>query len=81
MIISDKINFSKILIVIFFYLIFSNKAHAYFDPGTGSFIIQAILGILAAGFTTVLITWAKFKNFLARVFKRDQEKKTEKKDH
>ena len=48
-------------LVIFFYFILIENAHAYFDPGTGSFIIQAILGMLAAGFTTAIITWTKFK--------------------
>ena len=41
--------FSRLLIIniISIFLIITN-AYAYLDPGTGSFILQAVLGFLAA---------------------------------
>ena len=49
-------------------LIFSN-AYAYLDPGTGSFILQAIMGFLAAISAGFLYYWSKPKN--------DNDKKTD----
>lgn len=41
-------------------------AHAYLDPGTGSFVLQAIVGAaLGAGFT-IKVYWSKIKGFFSR---------------
>jgi len=53
-------------------------AYAYLDPGTGSIILQAIIGLIAAGLTAVSIYWEKFKSIISKVFMRD--KKDENKD-
>ena len=40
----------KIIIISFSFIVFFNtKAFAYLDPGTGSIILQGILGAIAAG--------------------------------
>lgn len=75
----NRFKLKKSVFVLIFYFFSIENSYAYFDPGTGSFIIQAILGILAAGVTTAAITWAKFKNFLSRIFKKNDDKKDEKK--
>ena len=38
----------------------------YFDPGIGSLIIQAIIGILAVGGGYLAVTKTKIKNFFSR---------------
>ena len=48
-----------------------NTAHAYLDPGTGSIILQAILGAIAAGISYCTFYWNKVKNF----FKKNNPKK------
>ena len=53
-------------------------AYAYLDPGTGSIILQAIIGLIAAGLTAVSIYWEKFKSIISKVFMID--KKDENKD-
>jgi len=54
----------KILLICFTFIIFfNNKAFAYLDPGTGSIIIQAILGGIAAGATYCSMYWQKIKDF------------------
>ena len=54
----------KILITfVFFYSILSTNAFAYLDPGTGSIILQAILGAIAAGFSYCVFYWNKVKIF------------------
>jgi hypothetical protein len=59
-----------LFLLIFFLSFMIENAYAYFDPGTGSFIIQAILGLLAAGMATIAVSWLRFKNFLLKIFKR-----------
>ena len=62
----------KIILFIYFCLI-STEAHAYLDPGTGSIIIQAILGAIAAFFTSIAIYWDKAKNFFKKITKKKKE--------
>lgn len=63
---------NKFLTIIFIYLLCSvSKAHAYLDPGTGSIILQAILGFIAAAAATVSIYWEKFKSIINKVLKKD----------
>jgi hypothetical protein len=52
-------------------ILFASKAQAYIDPGSGSIILQALLGVLAAAGATVSIYWNKFKN----LFKKSKDKK------
>ena len=59
----------KNLLFIYILLIPSANAHAYLDPGTGSLILQAILGAVAAIGAYITLYWRKFKNFIDKVFK------------
>ena len=56
--------------IIAIFLIVTN-AYAYLDPGTGSFILQAIIGFLAALSASFLYYWAKVKNFFLKLFKKN----------
>ncbi len=67
----------KLIIILFLTLIFSKPAYAYLDPGTGSIIIQAILGFIAAAFVSINIWWIKVKNFFLTIFKSNKKKKSE----
>ena len=40
-------------------------AHAYLDPGTGSFFLQMLIGAIAGGFFAIKMYWAKVKAFLS----------------
>ena len=56
-------------------VIFPNHPYAYLDPGTGSIILQAIIGFLAASVTAISIYWSKFKSLISKIFnKREREK-------
>ena len=63
----------KIILFTYFFLT-STEAHAYLDPGTGSIIIQAILGGIAAFFTSLAIYWEKVKIFLKKLKKKKENK-------
>ncbi len=56
--------------IIAIFLIVTN-AYAYLDPGTGSFILQAIIGFLAALSAGFLYYWTKVKNFFLKLFKKN----------
>ena len=60
---------SKIIIFLSFFIL-TTKAHAYLDPGTGSIILQAIIGAFAAFFTSIYIFWNKVKNFYKKIFNK-----------
>ena len=51
----------------------TGSAHAYLDPGTGSIILQAILGFIAATIATASFYWNKLKLFLTKLFKKNNK--------
>ena len=63
--------------IILFLLIYNSvliqNAYAYLDPGTGSIILQAILGAIAAGFSYCAFYWNKVKNFFKKLFKKKEK--------
>ena len=48
-------------------------AHAYLDPGTGSIILQAILGFIAASIATLSFYWNKVKLFFIKLIKKNNK--------
>ena len=46
-------------------------AHAYIDPGTGSALIQGLIGAIAAVGVTLKLYWYRIVNFLGRSKNRD----------
>jgi O-antigen/teichoic acid export membrane protein len=67
----------KKLITLSFILSFSliGNAFAYLDPGTGSIILQAILGVVAATASYCAFYWSKVKNFFKNLFKKKENTK------
>ena len=63
------------LLYILTFIIFPTKAFAYLDPGTGSIILQAILGFIAATIASISIYWAKFKSLISKLFFKKKENK------
>ena len=62
-------------------LIFPNHTYAYLDPGTGSIILQAIIGFLAASVTAISIYWSKFKSLISRIFNKKEREKSKSKSN
>jgi hypothetical protein len=61
----------KFILSVSILCIINTNAYAYLDPGTGTIIIQAIVGAIAAGAVTIKIYWYKLKAF----FKKKKDKK------
>ena len=60
---------------IFLFSTLITPAYAYLDPGSGSIILQAILGFIAATVATMSFYWNKVKLFLRKFFKKDNKDK------
>lgn len=64
----------KIKVLIFFSLFLvipCFPVYAYLDPGTGSLLLQALLGGLAAVGTALTLCWSKIKAFFRNISNKD----------
>lgn len=53
-------------------LLAPNTAHAYLDPGTGSYVIQMLIaGLLGAAFA-IKMYWLRIKRFVAGIFSKNE---------
>lgn len=68
-------GFINLLIIAVIYLFWSiRKAHGYIDPGTGSYIIQVLIGGLLGAAFALKIYWKKVKAYFSNLFsKRTKE--------
>lgn len=51
----------------------TGMAHAYLEPGTGSMILNALLGVLAATASALALFWHRVKTFFGRLFGRGSD--------
>ena len=59
------INF-KFLFLIFSLIAYTSPAHAYLEPGTGSILIQGLIGVIAITMSFLSIYWQKVKAFFVK---------------
>ena len=64
-----------IVLLFLFNLMFIPTAHAYIDPGTGSYVLQMIIAGLLGGAYVIKIYWIRVKMFFVNIFskKGDQD--------
>jgi len=53
----------RLLVVILICVFFTKNAYAYLDAGTGSYIIQALIGALLGGIITIKHYWKSIRDF------------------
>ena len=68
----------KFLFLIFSLIAYTSPAYAYLDPGTGSVILQGLIGGIAASIAFLSIYWQKVKAFFDK--KKEINKGTMDKD-
>jgi hypothetical protein len=56
-------------------LVFSTPSYAYLDPGTGSYILQLIIGVLIGAAFAIRFYWKKIWSFLGN--RRSKRQKNE----
>lgn len=52
---------------------FPSSAYAYLDPGTGSYMLQILLGLLVGALFMVKTFWKNLKESVKNFFKRGEE--------
>jgi hypothetical protein len=55
------------------YLPLHRVVDAYIDPGTGSIVIQAVIGAFAAALVAIGMFWKQIKAFLGNLFSRSKK--------
>ena len=50
--------------------LFPMQAHAYLDPGTGSYFIQIALAAIVGALFAVRLFWGRIKAFFQKLFSR-----------
>lgn len=63
----------NILLFLVILSLFPGIAHAYLDPGTGSYIMQIFLALIMGALYTIKIYWTKIKVFLKNIFSKKGE--------
>jgi hypothetical protein len=48
------------------YAVSMGNAFAYLDPGTGSIIVQGVIGAIAGGLVVIRMYWAKLKGLFSK---------------
>jgi hypothetical protein len=51
-------------------LLMPGSALAYLDPGTGSFIMQMLIGAVLGGLVAIGVFWKRFSAWVGRLFGR-----------
>jgi len=73
-------GFMRFLFVIiglnFIFLLNPSNAHAYIDPGTGSYILQLIIAGLVGALYAVKLYWARIKLFFTSLLSSRKKKET-----
>ncbi len=67
-------RFMAILVVFaMFFLAFPQRAYAYLDPGTGSYLLQLLIAGLLGASMAVKIFWGNIKAFFSKKSSKGQD--------
>jgi hypothetical protein len=64
----------KIIVVLIFLFFYVNNAHAYLDPGIGSYVFQVLIATFIGGLVTIKMFWQKIRSFFTKHGTRKQDK-------
>ncbi|MCR4305814.1 MAG: hypothetical protein NUV73_01890 [Candidatus Daviesbacteria bacterium] len=54
-------------------LIFPREAHAYLDPGTGSYLLQILAAGILASLFFIKSWWRRLKNLFLKILRKDKK--------
>ena len=63
---STSVSNLKFLFLIFSLISYTSPAYAYLDPGTGSMLVQGLIGGVAVVMSFLSIYWQKVKAFFSK---------------
>jgi len=52
------------------FLMFAPHAHAYLDPGTGSYVLQVVAAVFLAGTVVIKGFWKNIRDIFDKLFSR-----------
>ena len=61
-----------LMVPAFFSLPFPDTTDAYLDPGTGSIIIQVVIGVAVGGLFALKVFWNRIVTFVKKLFSRGE---------
>ncbi len=65
----NNFSYKKLFIVLAFVLVYTHPLYAYLDPGTGSMLLAALLGIASAILFSLKTIWYKLHTSIFRLFR------------
>ncbi len=69
-----KLNKTSLLLLVILFLSFSTKnAHAYLDPGTGSFILQVVAAGALGGLFAIKTFWGNITTFFSNILSKNKK--------
>jgi len=68
-----KCLFQAFIILILFSSFFPQKAYAYLDPGSGSYLLQLLAAFVIGGLFALKVFWSKIKIFFISLFSRNKK--------
>ena len=69
---------SLVLVIVAFTLLnLPRTAHAYLDPGSGSYLLQILLAFFLGALFVAKRYWHKLKDFLVKLFKHGNKNKSQ----
>ena len=66
-----------LVLVLLGLFVFPKKTFAYVDPGTGSYVLQLVLGLLFGGVVAIKLYWKGIKSFFSNLLKKKFNDKNE----
>ncbi len=61
-------------------VLFPQQAHAYLDPGTGSYVLQIVAAVFFAGLFLLKTWWTQIKHFVVSILGKDKKSENGKHD-
>lgn len=60
------------LLSIILILAVANQAHAYIDPGSGSYMLQILLAFIFGALASIKMFWLNIKEFFRNLFSKSK---------
>lgn len=64
-----------LLLILTYFFVFPQPVYAYLDPGSGSYFLQLMIGLLLGGLFSLKVYWKKVKMFIVSTLKSLKSKK------
>lgn len=63
-----------LILCLFYVVLFPQRAHAYLDPSTGSYILQIVGAAIFGSIFALKVWWRQITGFMSKFFKRKDKK-------